>query len=70
MLSPLARKKGWQLAEAAGDATPDGVQRLLASYDWDADRVREDLRTSVIEHLGDEEAGLVVDETGFLKLST
>ena len=70
LLSPVERKNGWQLAEAAGDATPDGTQRLLASYAWDADRVRDDLRTYVIEHLGDEEAVLVVDETGFLKKGT
>ena len=29
LLSPVERKNGWQLAEQAGDATPDGVQRLL-----------------------------------------
>ena len=28
LLSPVERKNGWQLAEQAGDATPDGVQRL------------------------------------------
>ena len=38
------RKNGWQLAEHAGEATPDGMQRLLASADWDADAVRDDLR--------------------------
>ena len=26
---PVERKNGWQLAEAAGDSTPDEVQRLL-----------------------------------------
>jgi hypothetical protein len=29
LLSPLASKNGWTLAEAAGDATPDRMQRLL-----------------------------------------
>ena len=37
LLSPVERKNGWQLAEQAGDATPDGVQRLLSTYVWDAD---------------------------------
>jgi len=46
LLSPIQRKNGWQLAEFAGDATPDGIQRLLATYDWDADLVRDDLRKS------------------------
>src|SRR3954463_6809954 len=34
---------------------------------WEADLVRDDLRAYVVEHLGDEQAVLVVDETGFLK---
>ena len=67
LLSPVERKNGWQLEEQAGDATPDGVQRLLYNYQWDADLVRDDLRSYVIEHLADPDAVLVVDETGFLK---
>lgn len=47
--------------------TPDGVQRLLASYDWDADLVRDDLRGYVVEHLGHPQGVLVIDETGFIK---
>ena len=65
LLSPVERKNGWQLAERAGDATPDGVQRLLSTYRWDAGLVRDDLAGYVVEHLA--EAVLVVDETGFLK---
>ena len=34
LLGSVERKNGWQLAEYAGDATPDGVQRLLAVYQW------------------------------------
>ena len=67
LLGPAKRKNGWQLAEYAGDATPDGMQRLLATYPWDEDGVRDDLREYVVEHLGDEQAVLVVDELGFLK---
>ena len=67
LLSPVERKNGWQLAEQAGDATPDGVQRLLSSYRWDADLVRDDLKDYVVEHLADAEGLLAVDETGFLK---
>ena len=66
-LSPVECKKGWQLAEQAGDATLDGVQRLLSSYRWDADLVRDDLKDYVVEHLADAEGVLAVDETGFLK---
>lgn len=67
LLSPVERKNGWQLAELAGEPTPDGMQHLLARADWDADQVRDDLRAYVVDHLGDEHAVLVVDETGFLK---
>ena len=67
LLGSVERKNGWQLAEYAGDATPDGVQRLLAVYHWDADQVRDDLQGYVVEHLGDPGGVLVVDETGFLK---
>lgn len=67
LLSPVKRKNGWQLAEQAGEKSPDGMQRLLNNALWDADVVRDDLRDYVVEHLGDENAVLVVDETGFLK---
>lgn len=67
LLAPLERKNGWTLAEQAGESSPDGMQRLLATADWNPDRVRADLRDYVVEHLGDPGAVLVVDETGFLK---
>lgn len=61
LLAPVERKNGWQLAEAAGDRTPDGVQDFLARMRWDADAVRDDLRAYVVEHLGDPGAVLVLD---------
>ena len=67
LLSPLERKNGWHLAKQAGDATPDGVQRLLSSYRWDANLVRNDLISYVAEHLAQTDGVLVVDETRFLK---
>ena len=67
LLSAAERKNGWTLAERAGDATPDAMQRLLNHAGWDADGVRDDLRDYVVEHLGEDRAVLVVDETGFLK---
>jgi SRSO17 transposase len=70
LLGNVGRKNGWQLAEHAGEATPDGMQRLLATADWDPDQVRDDLRGYVVEHLGDPGAVLVADETGFLKKGT
>jgi SRSO17 transposase len=70
LLSATERKNGWQLAEHLGDATPDGVQHLLARAAWDADAVRDDLIRYVADHLGRPEGVLVVDETGFLKKGT
>ncbi len=39
---------GWTLAEWAGEACPDGMQRLLRRADWDVDGVRDDVRDYVI----------------------
>ena len=70
LLSAAERKNGWQLAEQAGDTTPDGMQRLLNYARWDAEAVRDDLQGYVVEHLGDPGGVLVIDETGFLKKGT
>jgi len=67
LLSGLERKNGWSLAEFAGDATPDGMQRLLNHAKWDVDAVRDALRAQVAERLGDAGGVLVVDDTGFEK---
>src|SRR4051794_822601 len=70
LLAPVERKNGWQLAENAGDRTPDGVQDFLARMRWDADQVRDDLHAYVVAQLGDADAVLVLDETGFIKKGT
>ena len=70
LLSGAERKNSWTIAEAAGDLTPDGMQRLLNFYSWDADAVRDDLRGYVLGHLGDPSGVMVADETGFLKKGT
>jgi SRSO17 transposase len=67
LMSEVGRKNGWQLAEYAGEATPDGMQRLLSTAAWDVDGVRDDLQAYVVEELGTPKGVLVVDETGFLK---
>ncbi len=67
LLSTTKRKNGWQLAELAGETTPDGMQRLLSTAHWDAEAVRDDLVASVLEQLADPHAVLVLDETGFVK---
>ncbi|GAA5064983.1 hypothetical protein GCM10023336_45520 [Streptomyces similanensis] len=65
--APVGRKNGWQLAEFAGHHTPDGLQRLLNGAAWDAEDVRDDLQSSVAEHLGDDSGLLVIDDTCFIK---
>jgi SRSO17 transposase len=67
LLGPVQRKNAWQVAEQIGDADPYGVQYLMGRSEWDPDAVRDDLRGYVVEALGDSEAVLVLDETGFLK---
>jgi SRSO17 transposase len=70
LVAGLERKNGWTLAERAGEASPDGMQRLLRRADWDVGGVRDDVRDYVIEHLGHPEGVLIADETGFLKKGT
>ncbi len=70
LLADLPRKNCWTIAEHTGGASPDGLQHLLARAKWDADLVRDDLRAFVLEHLADDQAVLVVDETGDLKKGT
>src|SRR3954462_4139779 len=67
LLSGVARKTGWLLAEQAGLERPYRMQSLLGRSHWDADALRDCVRADVIEVLGDRDGVLVVDETGFLK---
>jgi hypothetical protein len=70
LLAELPRKNCWTIAGHAGDRTPDGMQHLLSRARWDADGVRDDVRSYVVEQLGDPGAVLVVDETGDVKKGT
>ena len=70
LVADVERKNGWQLAEHVGYAHPRAIQRVLDRYAWDAEAVRDDLRTYVIAELGDPRGVLVVDETGFPKQGT
>ena len=67
LVSDIGKKNCWTLAELSGHASPDRLQHLLARAKWDADAVRDDLRGYVVDHLGDDDAVLVVDETGDVK---
>jgi SRSO17 transposase len=70
LLAGLPRANCWTIAEHAGEATPRGMQRLLASAVIDDGGLRDDLRDYVVENLGDAGAVLIVDETGDVKKGT
>jgi SRSO17 transposase len=70
LLAGLERKNGWTLAEHAREISPDGMQRLLRTADWDVDAVRDDVRDYLVEHIGSRQAVLVIDESGFIKKGT
>jgi hypothetical protein len=67
LMSPLAVKNCWTLAEHAGHDSPDRLQHLLGKAKWDTDGVRNDLRGYVVDRLGDRDAVLICDETGDVK---
>ncbi|WP_250031238.1 IS701 family transposase [Paractinoplanes maris] len=64
------RKNGWTLARQGGDASPDGMQRLLRSADWDVEAVRDDVRDYVLDHLRAPDAVLIVAGLAFPKRGT
>jgi len=70
LLAGLPRTNCWTIAEHAGANSPEPLQHLLSRAVWDHDGVRDDLRGYVLEHLGDDDAVLVVDETGDVKKGT
>src|SRR3954453_12929884 len=78
LLGQERRKMGWMRAEAAGDPGPWRKQvmlgrgpwrqqAILGRGRWDADALRDIVRDYALEHLAEDDAVLVVDETGFMK---
>lgn len=67
LLSPAERKNSWQLAEICGDANPYAFQHLLGRAVWDAEALRDCLRTYITDYLASPNAVGVIDESGFLK---
>ena len=65
LIGDLPRKNCWALAEQAGDATPDKMQRLLKRAAWDACEAIRAVRTFAVARLGGPaDAVLVIDESG------
>ena len=67
VLSDVDTRSCWQLAERAGDTSPQAMQRLLGEAVWDADAVRDDVRGYVVDAIGDPGGVLILDDTGDLK---
>jgi len=67
LLSGAMRKTGWQMAEQAGFGGPYRMQSLLGRSRWEADTLRDYVRSYVVDVLGDDDGVLVIDETGFVK---
>jgi SRSO17 transposase len=68
LMSDLPRKNCWSLAEYAGDATPDRMQRLLERAVWDEAAAMRAVGGFVIDHLRpdrvEELVVAVLDESG------
>jgi SRSO17 transposase len=67
LLSPIARKNGWTIAEYVGEKEPKALQRFLNLATWDADAMRDAVCDYTMEYLADPHAVLVADPTGFAK---
>ncbi len=67
LLSPIAHKNGWTIAEYVGEKEPKALQRFLNLANWDADALRDVVCDYTMEHLADPHAVLVADPTGFAK---
>lgn len=68
LLSPLRKKNGWTLAEAAGHTHPGRIQTFLCRGAWDAAALEGHVRDLVVETLGDDQDGvLIVDDTQIIK---
>lgn len=70
LLADVPRKNSWQLAEYAGHARAYSMEWLLNGAKWDADRLRDEVRSYVVEELGSDRAVLVVDDTQSVKKGT
>jgi SRSO17 transposase len=70
LLSPLARKNGWTIAEHVGESKPAPLQNFLNLSPWDAAALLERNRGYAMEHLATPDGILVADPTGFAKKGT
>lgn len=67
LLADVTRKNCWQLAEAMGEAHPDGMEYLLYGADREENALCRQLRVVVKDEMGYEPGIGGVDESGFVK---
>jgi SRSO17 transposase len=70
LVGPLARKNSWTIAEFTGERRTSSVERFVSLSPWDADELRDEVRSYVMEHFADERSVLIADPTGFAKKGT
>lgn len=70
MLTGLETRNCWKLAEALGHTSPYRLQHFLSRGVWDHDAVRDRTATWAVGELAEDDAVLIVDETGDKKSST
>ncbi|MER6076494.1 transposase [Streptomyces sp. NPDC001817] len=70
MLMELDTRNCWTLGEALGHSGPHRLQHFFSRGAWDHDLARDRLMTWAAGELADDQAVLIVDETGDEKSST
>lgn len=70
LLSDAPKKNAWGLADHLGHASPDRLEHLMTDAKWDADLLRDQVRSRVVAGLGDPGAVLVIDDTQEQKWGT
>jgi SRSO17 transposase len=67
LLADVPKKNSWGLAEHVGLPTPQPFEHLLNGARWDADLLRDAVRSYVVGGLADPGAALVLDDTQVIK---
>ncbi|MBB4937098.1 SRSO17 transposase [Streptosporangium album] len=67
LLADVPRKNSWQLADHVGHRKAYRLEWLLNGAKWDADTLRDEVRTYVVEHLGRPDGVLIADDTQAIK---
>ncbi|MEU7003662.1 IS701 family transposase [Nonomuraea sp. NPDC046570] len=67
LLADVPRKNCWQLADHIGHVKAYRFEHLLNGAKWNADALRDEVRSYVVEHLGRPDGVLIADDTSAIK---